>query len=151
MHEHGKSDSSIAPKMFSNKSVPTLAERAEESELAKRNTFQQNRCRTQGRASLQNALERIRQAASRDKQQKFTSLWHHVYDINRPCPSGGVGYFQICEMWANFNYENYNRTTTIYAISAIYAILTTYVSVGICDICEKMTNLRNFTKPVLYR
>jgi hypothetical protein len=27
------------------------------------------------------ALDRIRQAACRDKEVKFTSLWHHVYDI----------------------------------------------------------------------
>ena len=32
---------------------------------------------------LSNALERIRAAARRDKGLKFTSLWHHVYDIER--------------------------------------------------------------------
>jgi retron-type reverse transcriptase len=32
---------------------------------------------------LQNALERIRQAASRDRKLRFTTLWHHVYDIHR--------------------------------------------------------------------
>jgi len=26
-------------------------------------------------------MERIRQAASRDKQLRFTTLWHHVYNI----------------------------------------------------------------------
>ena len=31
--------------------------------------------------NLPNAMERIRQAASRDKQLRFTTLWHHVYDI----------------------------------------------------------------------
>ena len=31
--------------------------------------------------NLPNALERIRQAASRDKELRFTTLWHHVYDI----------------------------------------------------------------------
>jgi group II intron reverse transcriptase/maturase len=30
---------------------------------------------------LPNALERIRQAADRDKEMRFTSLWHHVYNI----------------------------------------------------------------------
>ena len=30
---------------------------------------------------LPNALERIRQAANRDKEMRFTSLWHHVYNI----------------------------------------------------------------------
>jgi group II intron reverse transcriptase/maturase len=28
-------------------------------------------------------LERIRQAASRDKKLRFTGLWHHVYEVNR--------------------------------------------------------------------
>ena len=32
---------------------------------------------------LQRALRRIRQAACRDKELRFTSLWHHVYDIDR--------------------------------------------------------------------
>jgi group II intron reverse transcriptase/maturase len=32
---------------------------------------------------LQSALERVRQAACRDKEMKFTSLWHHVYDVDR--------------------------------------------------------------------
>ncbi len=32
---------------------------------------------------LQHALERIRQAACRDKELRFTSLWHHVYNVDR--------------------------------------------------------------------
>jgi len=32
---------------------------------------------------LQNALERIRQAARLDKELRFTSLWHHVYNGER--------------------------------------------------------------------
>ena len=32
---------------------------------------------------LHSALDRVRQAASRDRELKFTSLWHHVYDIDR--------------------------------------------------------------------
>ena len=31
--------------------------------------------------NLPNAMERIRQAASRDKQLRLTTLWHHVYNI----------------------------------------------------------------------
>ena len=33
-------------------------------------------------SSLPNAMERIRQAACRDKKLRFTTLWHHVYNIN---------------------------------------------------------------------
>jgi RNA-directed DNA polymerase len=32
---------------------------------------------------LHSALERVRQAACRDKGLKFTSLWHHVYNVDR--------------------------------------------------------------------
>jgi RNA-directed DNA polymerase len=32
---------------------------------------------------LHSALDRVRQAACRDKGLKFTSLWHHVYDIEQ--------------------------------------------------------------------
>jgi RNA-directed DNA polymerase len=32
---------------------------------------------------LHSALDRVRQAACRDKDLKFTSLWHHVYNIER--------------------------------------------------------------------
>ena len=31
--------------------------------------------------NLPNAMERIRQAASRDKKLRFTTLWHHVYNV----------------------------------------------------------------------
>ena len=34
-------------------------------------------------ADLQSALRRIRQAACRDKKLRFTSLWHHVYNVAR--------------------------------------------------------------------
>ena len=85
MHEHGKSDSPIVPEKLSNNGCGELqsAERAEGRGLTKGNSFQQDKCRTQGRASLQSALERIRQAAAGDKKLRVTSLWHHVYDIDR--------------------------------------------------------------------
>jgi len=34
-------------------------------------------------SSLQSALERVRQAAGRDKKLRFTGLWHHVYQVDR--------------------------------------------------------------------
>ncbi len=45
--------------------------------------MQRNRDRAQHRASLQQALDRIRQAAGKDQKLRFTTLWHHVYNINR--------------------------------------------------------------------
>jgi len=32
---------------------------------------------------LHDALNRIRKAARRDKDERFTALWHHVYNVNR--------------------------------------------------------------------
>jgi RNA-directed DNA polymerase len=83
MHEHGKSDSSIVPAKASNEAEPGKAEeRLEGRELAKGNAPERNVSRTQGRISMSSALERIRQAARRDKGQRFTALLHHVYCVN---------------------------------------------------------------------
>jgi group II intron reverse transcriptase/maturase len=61
----------------------TPTEQAEGRGPAEGNSAQHNRFRTQGREDLQQVLRRIRQAAAGDKQQRFTSLWHHVYNIDR--------------------------------------------------------------------
>jgi len=85
MNGHGKSDRPIVPKKPANKAggAPLAAERVEERGLAKGNLQQQNKVRTQSRDALQSKLERIRQAARRDKKLRFTALWHHVCDVER--------------------------------------------------------------------
>jgi len=85
MNGQGKSDNLVVPVTPSNKGngEPLPAEKVEGSELAKGNLKWRNRSRTQGRGDLQNALLRIRQAAAKDKQQRFTTLWHHVYNVDR--------------------------------------------------------------------
>jgi group II intron reverse transcriptase/maturase len=60
----------------------SFAEEAEERRLAKGNPGKQNRHRAQDRVSLQSALDRIRQAAEKDRELRFTTLWHHVYNIS---------------------------------------------------------------------
>ena len=82
---HGKSDSPVVPQKPLNKGGDSLlpAERVEGRGLTKGNSPWQNRCRTQCRGSLQSALGRIRQAAARDKKLRFTSLWHHVYNLDQ--------------------------------------------------------------------
>jgi group II intron reverse transcriptase/maturase len=37
----------------------------------------------QGQVDLHHALDRIRNAAKEDRKQRFTALWHHVYNVNR--------------------------------------------------------------------
>ncbi len=85
MHERGKSDSSVVPGKPPNKAAgaPAAAEGAEERGLAKGNPPQFARSRTQSREILQSTLRRIRQAARERKEERFTALWHHVYNPDR--------------------------------------------------------------------
>ena len=85
MNDRGKSDGSTVPKKAANKGsgAPRPAERLEGRVPTEGNPRQQTSHRTQDRARLQSALERVRQVATRDKGVKFTTLWHHVYDVGR--------------------------------------------------------------------
>jgi len=78
MHGHRKSDNSIVPAKPPNKAGRPAAEVVEGRGLTKENASQQNTCRTQGRESVPNALERIRRAAIRNRKQRFSALFHHV-------------------------------------------------------------------------
>jgi len=59
-----------------------MAEAMERRELAKGNLQQQNTSRTQRRERVQSELERVRQAAVRDRNKKFTALMHHIYGMH---------------------------------------------------------------------
>jgi RNA-directed DNA polymerase len=82
MHEREKSDRPAVPTKSPNKAGQPTAEEMEGRGLAKRNPQQSNTLRIQGRASVSNRLERVRQAAQRDKRMKFTGLLHHVYALD---------------------------------------------------------------------
>jgi RNA-directed DNA polymerase len=79
----GKSDSSVVPGKPSNKAARAAAEAVEGRGLAKGNSPERNAPRTQSRVGAPSALERVRQAAERDRRQRFTALLHHVYDVDR--------------------------------------------------------------------
>ena len=64
MHEPGKSDSRVVPKKDPNKARRRVAEGLEGRRLAKRSSPQAATLRTQGRARVDAALGRVRQAAS---------------------------------------------------------------------------------------
>jgi group II intron reverse transcriptase/maturase len=51
--------------------------------LPKGNSIEQNRSRAQIRQDLQSAFDRVRQAAVRDRGLQLTTLWHHVYNVDR--------------------------------------------------------------------
>jgi RNA-directed DNA polymerase len=85
MNDDGKSDKPIAPEKGANKERgrPCSAERVEGRGLAKGNSGEQTRFWTQGQVDLQHALDRVRAVARRDKEERLTALWHHVYSVNR--------------------------------------------------------------------
>jgi len=83
MNGCGKSDGSVVPAKSLNNAEGPAAEATEGRELAKGNSPECNALRTQGREGTPSALERVRQAATRDKKQRFTALLHHVYDVER--------------------------------------------------------------------
>lgn len=85
MNDGGKSDKPIVPQKGSNneRGQPRPTESVEGRGLAKGNPGEQSRFWTQGQEDLSQALDRIRQAAKEDKEQRFNALWHHVYNVNR--------------------------------------------------------------------
>jgi RNA-directed DNA polymerase len=78
MHGREKSDSAIVAGKPTNKAVPTAAELVEPRTGTKGNADPQSTRRAQDRASVSQALERVRQAARLRKKEKFTSLLHHI-------------------------------------------------------------------------
>jgi RNA-directed DNA polymerase len=82
-NRRGKSDSSTVPSKSPNKAEGPAAEATEGRWLAKGNSPERNAFRTQGREDALSALERVRQAARRDRKQRFTALYQHIYDVDR--------------------------------------------------------------------
>src|ERR1700752_2848101 len=77
----GKSDRPVVPEKSSNNAGQPVAEEMEGSGLAKGNLPQQNASRTPSRKDAPSALERVRQAAGKDKKLRFTALLHHIYNL----------------------------------------------------------------------
>lgn len=78
MHGPQQSDGPVVPTKSSNKVASAAAEGMEGRGSAKRNMDEQNATRTQRRIIVPSALDRVRQAASKDRTAKFTALLHHV-------------------------------------------------------------------------
>jgi len=77
----GKSDRSTVPGKSPNNAGQPAAEGMEGRGLAKGNLLQQNASRTPSRNDAPNALERVRQAAKKDRKLRFTALLHHIYNL----------------------------------------------------------------------
>jgi group II intron reverse transcriptase/maturase len=78
MHGGRESNSGIVPMKQPNEGLGGPQEVVEGRPLTKENMEQPNPCRTQSRGSEPNGLDRVRQAAKKDKDAQFTALLHHV-------------------------------------------------------------------------
>ena len=89
-NELKQSDSVIVPVKSANKGTSVPAEPMEERTGTKGNLRSQSMHRTQGRARMSQAAERIRQAATRKPKEKLTALLHHI-----TTDALGVAYFSL--------------------------------------------------------
>ena len=88
MHDPEKSDSGIVAMKPMNKAGRPAAELAEPRPGTKGNADQQSTHRTQSRARVTQALDRVRKAARQRKKEQFTSLLHHMnVDLLRTAPT----------------------------------------------------------------
>ena len=93
MNRREKSHPAVVAMKPTNKAEQSAAERVEPRAGTKEKADQQSTLRTQRRARVTQALDRIRHAARQRKKERFTALFHH---IAQPCsgwrssPSGGM-------------------------------------------------------------
>ena len=81
MNGQGQSDRPVVPTKSPNNAARAATEGMEGRGLAKGNPHQQNAPRTLSRDGALSALERVREAAKRDKAVRFTALLHHVDNV----------------------------------------------------------------------
>jgi hypothetical protein len=82
MHDRGKSDGPVVPTKLPNNTGRPVAEAVEERGLAKGNTASKTRPGLRAGQGVSSALDRVRRAAQKDKEARFTALLHHV-DVDR--------------------------------------------------------------------
>jgi len=98
MNGHGKSDRPVVPAKPPNKPAQAGAEAVEERGLPKGNTASETRPGRSAGLGVPSELDRVRQVARRDKDVRFTALFHHVtvdrlreaYRAIRPGAAPGV-------------------------------------------------------------
>jgi RNA-directed DNA polymerase len=78
MNEPEKSDELVVPTKSPNETSVLVEEVMEGRSSAKGNMGEQNAFRTQSRGDAQRALDRVREAARKDRKKQFTALLHHV-------------------------------------------------------------------------
>ena len=78
MHDHEKSDPAIVARKPTNNAGRPAAEPVERRAGAEGNAGQQRTRRAQDRASVSQALDRVRQVARQRRKERFTTLFHHI-------------------------------------------------------------------------
>jgi group II intron reverse transcriptase/maturase len=78
MNASGQSDGSVVPTKRANKAGKPVAESVEGRGPANGNTPEEAACRTQNRSRASIGLVGVREAAKRDRKQRFTTLLHHI-------------------------------------------------------------------------
>jgi RNA-directed DNA polymerase len=82
MNDHGKSDRPVLPAKPLNKAARAEAETVEGRGLPEGNTASKPRPGHRAGQGASSALDRVRRAAQKDKEARFTALLHHV-DVDR--------------------------------------------------------------------
>jgi RNA-directed DNA polymerase len=82
MNGQGQSDRPVVPTKSPNKAGRPAAEEMEGRGLAKGNPSQPPALRAQHRGGVAGGLARVREVAERDKAVRFTTLLHHVYQVD---------------------------------------------------------------------
>jgi RNA-directed DNA polymerase len=82
MHEYGQSDGPVVPEKRPNNAQGGVAEAVEERGSAKENAGSATSPGHCAGVSVTNGLDRVRQAAQKDREARFTALLHHV-DVDR--------------------------------------------------------------------
>lgn len=84
MNGREESDERVVPEKLPNKgrAAARPAEEVEGRRSTKGNSVEETKGRAQDRETLQHALHRVREVATRDSELRFTTLWHHVYKID---------------------------------------------------------------------
>src|SRR5262245_52175324 len=98
MNDHGKSDGPVLPAKPPNNAADAVAEVVEGRGSAKGSTASETRPGHSAGLSVSTDLDRVRQAARKDKETRFTALLHHVsvdrlreaYRAIRPDAAPGV-------------------------------------------------------------
>ena len=114
MHGREKSDSAIVAGKPTNKAVSTAAEPVERRAEAKGNASQQSTRRTQSRVSVSQALERIRQAVTKNALPSHTQGGSRMPELGpygsvRGALSNERPYRDLRNVVANYPFERSHR------------------------------------------